>query len=125
MTTVGCRFQSIVYLLVLLLIHSSLGKWSGDPEIINYSKYYYLSIRAKMSESLSASNCSIGGAALGFKYGDKRADLQVKVLEPDKLVRDLYEDFKIKTSFQGTVYFQTNSVLCTTGVYVLQLQCTA
>ena len=99
-------------LLVLLLFHRpAMPTWSGDPDIINYHTYYYPSIRGKMGESTSASNCTIGGAALGFKYGDPTADLQVRVLKPRADVLKQYMDLSIKNPY---VFYEANPMLCST-----------
>ena len=57
----------LLLLSLSLFVDPGSSKWSGEYDVINYNKYYYLSIRGKMGESISASNCTIGGAALGFK----------------------------------------------------------
>jgi hypothetical protein len=98
-----------------------LSKWSGDPDLVNYQTYYYASIRAKMTESLSASNCTIGGAALGKKFGDKTADLQVAVLRPRNAL--VWKNWGFLTVERSSdlrkslpVYFQINAALCNSGM---------
>ena len=98
-----------------------LSKWSGDPDVVNYQSYYYASIRAKMTESLSVSNCTIGGAALGKKFGDKTADLQVKVLRPHNV--EVWKRWGFLSIERASdlrrslpVYFQMNSALCNSGI---------
>jgi hypothetical protein len=113
--------MKVKYFIFTLYILSTLklqcfGTWSGDPDVINYKSYYYLSIRSKMTESLSASNCTIAGAALGFKFGYQAADLQIKESPPSK---ELFMnwDFKSRTkaSSNQKVYYLTNRALCMTG----------
>ena len=88
-----------------------MPKWSGDLDIINYNMYYYDSIRGKMGESISASNCTIGGAALGFKYGDPSADLHVKVLKPKPNVYKQYMDLSTNNPH---VFYEANPMACNT-----------
>ena len=64
-----------------------------------------------MGESISASNCTIGGAALGFKYGDPAADLHVKVLRPKPNLLKQYLDLSTKNPH---VYYEVNPILCRT-----------
>merc|ERR1711871_878467 len=99
-----------LHLVFSWLLEPGLCRWSGDYDVINYNKYYYLSVRGKMGESLSASNCTIGGAALGFKFGDPAADLQVKIKEPEPLLVKQYTALQK----EADVYFQTNVILCQT-----------
>ncbi len=102
-----------------------------NPDVIvngsvRFHAYNYLSIRSKMSESISLSNCSVAGAAMGIKLGDP-ADLQVKLIFPKKtllkeyqLNNNLYKydinnemfEFDFVNNSESNSYFQVNSELC-------------
>jgi len=64
------RKMNLLYLFFIFSLFFSkycVSIRKGDKSVVDYQQYYYLSIRAKMTESLSISDCDIGGAALGFK----------------------------------------------------------
>ena len=111
----------IVVVLGVMREDQKLSKWSGDPDLVNYQSYYYVSVRGKMTESLSVSNCTIGGAALGKKFGDKTADLQVQILRPKN--QEVWARWGYLTVDRTTelmkslpVYFQMNAALCNSGI---------
>jgi len=109
----------LAYLTIISLLElRCFSKWSGDPEVIDYRSYYYKSIREKMSESLSANNCTIAGAALGFKYGDETADLQIKERHPSKELVNMWDiNLKLNSKSAQKVFYHTNRVLCSTDRY--------
>ena len=82
-----------LFLIISCCIALSYGHRFIGPEgwnIVDYDEhYYYLSIQAKMAESLSVSNCSIDGAVGKHfhKYLPERgeaADLTVKLIPPSE-----------------------------------------
>ena len=110
------RLTSLLFIFAHLVgISDSLR--NGDPGLVDYQSYYYLSIRAKMTESLSVSKCTIGGAALGFKYGDPRADLQVLTIAPPTNVIQKWYRAK-RGEKEDAVYFQTSPSLCSSNRFV-------
>lgn len=75
-------------LLAVLNVISCL-KDGIHPLVVDYHEYYYYkSLRAKMDESLSVSNCTMNGdVRIGVKKGQS-ADLHISVVPPSKQLID-------------------------------------
>lgn len=86
------------------------------PLVVDYHEYYYYkSIRAKMDESLSISNCTMNGAVrIGVKKNEA-ADLHVKEVLPSK---QLIEKWAVSNKARPTrIFAQISDNLCATNKF--------
>lgn len=109
----------MIWLTSCTILVQALRDGGEHPLVVDYSEhYYYKSIRAKMIESLSVNNCSVGG---DVKYGnimgkDGPADLTVKVIPPPQLVRDKWS-MKNEYRAKNRIFAHVSDNLCASSRY--------
>lgn len=107
---------SVAYFITLFWVGERivLALHDGEhPLVVDYSEhYYYLSLKEKMTESLSINNCSLGGDLIAGKYQDNgEFDLKVKMIPPPKHVLDKWGPSNTIRSNQK-LFTQVSDNLC-------------
>lgn len=82
------------------------------PLVVDYDEYYYYkSLKNKMIESLSISNCTIDGDVKIGNIKNKRADLTVKSISPSKALLEKWNEDN--PSRPHRLFAQVSANLCT------------